>query len=121
MTQKEIDRAKATRPSLFEYNTWTDEQKRLDNEISCREMINSCLIYHGEQSGWDVFWEENEWRLGDKSYAAPHVRALGRERVEELFNEQLADFRKATVHQDVFTDSEGLSYNSIEWADDKIA
>lgn len=121
MTQKEIDRAKATLPRRFGYKTWTEEQKRLDNELSCRDMINSCLTYHGEKFGWIAFWEEEEWRWGDKSYAAPYVRALGRERVEALFDEQLADFRKATVHYTVFTDDEGLTYNSVQWADDRTA
>ena len=119
MTQKEIDRAKATLPSRFEYKTWTEEQKQMDYELSCRETINSCLAYHGEKFGRIAFWEEVEGRWGDKSYAAPHVRVLGRERVEELFDEQLKDFRKATVHLSVFTDDEGLTYNSIQWADER--
>lgn len=121
MTQKEIDFAKNTLPSRFEYRTWSEEQKRLDKELSCREMINSCLVYHGERFGWDRFWEECEWRIGDKSYAAPYVRSLGKERVIQIFNEQLLDFRKAIVRECVYTDSEGLTYNSITWADDMSA
>lgn len=116
MTQKEINAVKKTLPSRFEYRTWTEEQKRLDWELSCRDMINSCLVY----SGIRAFWERCEWRTGDKSYADPYVRALGRKRVEELVAEQEADFAKAKVFRDVYTDSEGVSYNSIRWGDEYI-
>lgn len=116
MTQREIDLAKATlpRPCSIPWEDWTDEQHRLDAELSCREMINSCLVYEGING----FWREHEWRFGDKSYAAPHVRALGLERVKELVAEQEADFAKAKVSRDVFTDSEGVTYNSIRWDDE---
>lgn len=47
MTDKQIEVAKRTLPNWTEipYKEWTAEQKNLDNELSCREMINSCLIY----------------------------------------------------------------------------
>lgn len=116
MTQREIDLAKATLPRFcsMPWKDWTDEQRRLDAELSCREIINSCLVYESIGS----FWRECEWRLGDKSYAAPHVRALGLERVKELVAEQEADFTKAKVSRDVFTDSEGVTYNSVRWGDE---
>lgn len=116
MTQREIDAAKKTLPSLFDWKTWTEEQKRLDEELSCREMINSCLTY----DGIEAFWRECTWRVGrDKSYADPHIRALGLERVKQLVAEQEADFAKATVLRDVFTDSEGVTYNSVRWGDEE--
>ena len=116
MTQREIDAAKATLPRLcsIPWKDWTDEQRRLYEELSCREMINSCLVYEGI----DGFWRECEWRFGDKSYAASHVRVLGLERVKELVAEQEADFAKAKVARDVFTDSEGVTYNSVRWGDE---
>lgn len=116
MTHKEIEAAKATLPRGLEkpWKDWTDEQRRLYNELSCREMIDSCLTYEGIEG----FWRECEWRFGDKSYAAPHVRALGLERVKELVAEQEADFAKAKVSRDVFTDSEGVTYNSVRWGDE---
>lgn len=116
MTQKEIDRERKKLPGLSRtpWNEWPEDFKKLYNELSCREMINSCLCYGSIAD----FWKEDEWRWGDKSYAAPHVRNLGRERVEQLVAEQESDFAKATVHYGVFEDSEGLTYNSISWADD---
>lgn len=116
MTQKEIDLAKVTLPHLCSVplEHWTKEQRHLDAEISCREMINSCLVY----GGINGFWEECDWRFGDKSYAAPYVRALGLERVKELVSEQETDFSKAKVYRGVFTDSEGVTYSSIRWGDE---
>ena len=115
MTQRQIDAAKKTLPSRFAYQTWTDEQKRLDKELSCRDMINSCLTYGGIRG----FWQECGWRVGDKSYAAPHIRALGLARVHELVAEQEADFAKARVVPCTFTDSEGVTYNSVLWGDEQ--
>ena len=118
MTQREIDAAKKTLPSRFEWKNWTEDQKQLDRELSCRDMINSCLVYDGIAG----FWKEYEWRSGkDKSYAAPYIRELGLSRVQELVAEQEADFAKAKVFRDVFTDSEGVTYNSVRWGDEEPA
>lgn len=118
MTGREIEGVRRTLPSRIEipWKQWTPEQQRLDKEISCREMINSCLAY----GGIDGFWEECEWRTGDKSYAAPHIRALGIDRVRELVSEQTRDFEHATILRDVYTDSEGVTYNSIIWGDEVV-
>lgn len=47
MTSEQIKKLKKTLPPLthVKYDLWTVEQKQLDKELSCREMINSCLIY----------------------------------------------------------------------------
>lgn len=92
------------------------------NELSTREIINSCLCY-----GDDYFkpfrrWLYKEQGYGIKSYAEEAAEKIvgGMTRVEELFAEQKADFEKATVRQNVYTDGEGLSYNSIVWADEEL-
>jgi len=114
MTQKEIDAAKKMLPRLFDYQSWTPQQKILNDELDCREMINSCLCYGAIKDFWRVFDDF----FGRHSYADPFIKALGRERVEELVAEQESDFAKAQVSSCVYTDSEGLIYNSIQWADD---
>lgn len=117
MTQKQIDAAKKTLPLRLgtPWKDWTPEQRRLSNELSCREMINSCLTYGGIKE----FWREDPWRWGDdKSYAAPHVRNLGIERVKQLIAEQEADFAKARVLSGVGTDGEGGIYNTVIWHDE---
>ena len=111
MTRKQIEAAKKTLPPWGHRNP---EHWRLDTELDCREMINSCLLYNSI----DAFWRECEWRFGDKSYAAPFVRELGKARVQELVAEQEADFAEAIIRRCVYTDCEGLSYDSITWADE---
>lgn len=116
MTQREIDAAKATLPSRskIKWQEWSNEQRTLHEELSCREMINSCLTYEGI----DAFWRVCEWRWGDKSYADPYIRTLGLDRVKEIAAEQEKDFRKAKVILDVYIDSEGCAYNSVIWGDE---
>ena len=115
MTRKEIEAAKQTLPRTRNYKEWTESQKTLREELSCREMINSCLVY----GGIEEFWEKCEWRIGYKSYAASYICVLGRERVQQLVKEQEEDFAKAKVLRDVFVDDEGLSYSSICWSDEE--
>ena len=43
---------------------------------------------------------------------------INKERVKQLYEEQKFDISQATIHRGVHTDSEGLTYNSITWADE---
>ena len=114
MTGKQIEAARRTLPPP-PWKNWTDAERRLYDELSCREMVNSCLCYGSIAD----FWRVDPWRWGEyKSYAERHVRALGRERAEEICKEQEADIRRARILRNVHTDSEGVSYNSIRWEDD---
>lgn len=114
MTQKQIDEAKATIPSFWERREngieLTEEQKILEKELSCREMINSVLCYN------HITVPE---QLSDDRYIQEYFNKIGEDRVMELCKEQFDDFQKATVIENVHTDSEGVSYNSIVWADEK--
>lgn len=112
MTGREIEAARKQLPPRTQvpWKDWTEEQKRTDRELSCREMINSILIYHGKYSiQEDVFY--------DNKYLTDYVSQLGKETVGRLCKEQLEDFSKAVV-RDAGTDGEGLSYRSITWADE---
>lgn len=110
MTGKQIEAAKQ---SLPRFNNRTDQDKRIADELSCREMINSCLIYGNPTAFYD------ESTLEFQYYAQRYVNDLGEETVKRLWNEQLADFAKATVVFGVYTDSEGCCYNNCIWADEK--
>lgn len=112
MTGKQIEAARRTLPPP-PWKNWTDAERTLYEELSCREMVNSCLCYGGIED----FWAHHDW-CSEGSYAARHVRALGRARVEEICKEQAEDMARARILRNVHTDSEGLSYNSIVWADD---
>ena len=109
MTGKQIDQARRQLPNRIKiaWASWTDEQKRIDRELSCRSMINSILCYDGKEN------IINNW------YLQQYTDELGLDTVERLCNEQIADFEKATVKRNVYTDSDGISYNSIIWADEQ--
>ena len=116
MTYKQID---AARKALYRvpWEKWTDEQKTLYEELSCRIMINSFLTYGGIRS----FWYESPFRPPyDNSYSAKYVRSLGLKRVQDLVIEQEADYAKAKVIHGTYTDSEGVTYNSVIWGDEEL-
>lgn len=108
MTDREIKSARAKLPprTQIPFSEWTDEQKQLDKELDCRDMINSILCYNGEEG------------LINNRYLNDYILELGLSVVQRLCDEQLVDFKKATVVKNVFTDNEGVSYNSIKWADE---
>lgn len=94
---------------------WTKEDKILEEELSCRNMINSILIYGGTCA-------KDSYQY--KQYLKPYIKGdqwhkvlLSEERVDELIAEQKADFAKAEVGFAGY-DSEGCSYNYCKWADE---
>lgn len=109
MTDKQIKAAKATLPQWKNGKPpiLTPEQNQLSRELQCRDMINSILCYKGKEN------------LMNNEYIDDYINDLGHDIVQRLCDEQIADFEKATVKHGVHTDSEGISYNSIIWADDK--
>ena len=96
---------------------WTAADEQLEQELSCREMINSCLIY-----GTDPFRKIDKWWYGhghcERSYMSEYEDYLGVERVQQLYEEQKYDISQAIIRHNVHTDNEGLNYNSITWADE---
>lgn len=120
MTRKEIETAKKGLPSWMNYKSMTEEQKQTYKELKCREMINSILIYDGVKG---LFDKDGRLCRYLRSYADENYRDaahyyISEKRVLELIEEQKNDFAKAKVRRDVHTDYEGVSYNSIAWADE---
>lgn len=117
MTRKQIEALKKTLPSLMEYENWTEEQKILHQELCCRAMINSIMIYGNINSPYD---EKNgvfdKYLMGYMN--GEYTPVLPCDRVIELIKEQQADFAKATVKYAVSKDTEGCIYSSITWADE---
>ena len=109
MTRKEIEAMKNTLPKWKDGKppVLTLEQELLSESLSCRSMINSILCYHGAKD------------IMQNPYLQKYFETLGPITVAKLANEQIEDFSKAKVLTDVYTDSEGLSYNSIIWADEQ--
>lgn len=89
---------------------WTDEQKLVQSKLDCLNMIDSNLVYG------DQFWQKQTDDLGGEyNYADAYVREIGEENVRELYETRKEYFRHhVQVHTDVYTDSEGVSYNYME-------
>lgn len=112
MTGNQIEAAKRSLPPPL--MKMTPQQRRLREELSCREMINSCLVYGSVSYN---FYDPRTGTFG--RYADDHVKTLGKESVIRLFNEQARDFSKAIVLHSVYTDSEGCVYNFCKWEDEQ--
>lgn len=90
-----------------------NEIEKVKKELSCREMINSILCYHGEKGLIDENGKLNRYLYRNGTYYN-----IGKERVMELIDEQKKDFAMAMVLRNVYQDNDGLTYNSIVWADE---
>ena len=86
-----------------------DELDREENELSCIEMIHSILTYSNNRNADEV--------INDK-YLEKYIDELGRDKVMELLKNEIEEFNNATINRDVYTDSEGVTYNSVTFKDD---
>lgn len=112
MTGKQIEIARKALP--LSLNDMSPEQRLLYDELSCRRMINCCLIYGC--AAYD-FYNTDTQKFG--RYAQLFIKPLGEETVIRLYNEQEKDFAEAVVTHGVYTDSEDTTYNSCTWADEQ--
>lgn len=96
----------------------SEEDKRRFEEIRCIEMINSCLAY-----GDDPYKVHDKWWYGHgyckRTYMSDYEDKLGVEAVKKLVEQQREEFSKATILKNTHTDSEGVSYNTVIFADEK--
>ena len=84
-----------------------DELKEL-KELSVRKMVNSILCYGNASSGVGEYDRNRYFIEADK--------LLGKEKVNSIIEDQTKYFREhAKVMHCVFQDSEGCTYNSIQW------
>ena len=112
MTQKQIEELKTK-----EYN----EDGIVCGEGSCRSMIMSCLIYGTTKEEFMKAYAENyvkhsESWVGNngKIKRSKDGKFNSLEEVSAVWDDQEKYFKKhCRVNYNVYTDSEGLSYNSI--------
>lgn len=110
MTRTQMAHLTSDFPSRLDWNkSWTDEQKLIQNKLDCISMIDSNLIYS------DQFWQKQKHWDGYYSYADNYIKDLGEETVRELYDARKNYFQNhVKIHRNVHTDSEGVSYSSIE-------
>ena len=120
MTDKQLEQAKKAhftewREKGYTRATAPEEAKRRGSVLSCIDMINSILAYQsaGEKNAEKVLQVEEKRKY---NYLAEYIEILGRDEVLRLIQAQIDDI--VTVRTGVFTDDEGLSYNSIVFRDE---
>ena len=123
MTDYELSQAKRElseqmRKTSIENEKPTPEQKKQYEKFLCISMINSVIAYdwHEGQTAKELL----DWELNDRyhSYLEEYVNKLGYDEVLTLVQGQLEDIK--FIERDVFTDDEGVSYNSITWKDKEV-
>ena len=104
MTHKELENAKKAQRKAGA--SWEEGE-----ELRCIDMMHSILIYN-------YLPKQAEFPFpSDNYYLKDYIKTLGMKRASELWSEQVADYKKATVGY-VGCDSEGCSYNYCKWADE---
>lgn len=98
--------------SLRRLETLTKEQELELEELSLRSMIMSCLVYRE-----DIFTSVCINACSEyyhRPYADEYIDILGYDRVMRVYNDQKHYFdTKCKVNKGVYTDSEGVTYNSL--------
>lgn len=123
MTDLELQQAKRKlaeqmKKTSVENGKPTHEQKRQYEKLLCVGMINSVIAYdwYEGQSAKRLL----DWELNDRyhSYLEEYVEKFGYDEVLALVRGQLDDIQD--IERGIFTDDEGVSYNSIVWKDKEV-
>lgn len=90
-----------------------DYNSPIQQEIRCISMINSIICYHWNLK--DSAKSLLDWEIGGRyhSYLQQYVDALGYDKVLTLMQKQMDDI--CDIKKNVYTDCEGVTYNSIIW------
>ena len=115
MTGKKI-LATRQRYMLYDRAGLTEAQMLLKCELDCREAINRCIVYYGTERGQEAFWTEIDGFSGQTMFS----EKLGKDRVEELVKEQLADIARSKIYRDAYIDENGYTRCGIKWPDEFI-
>lgn len=85
----------------------------MTDTTSCIDMINSIICYNECNTPEDVVFRYSG------HYLDKYIKVFGLNSVLDMAAEQLSDI--VAVTRNVFTDSEGRTYNSLVFRDDDIA
>ena len=78
-------------------------------ELACIDMLHSILTYDSYATLEDLMKDE---------YLKSYIKELGYDKVAELAAGEMEEFKNASINQGVYTDDEGLTYNSVTFKDD---
>ena len=92
-------------------NQWTQEEVEEDVELSTISMIQSiCAYANGVPTVDEVM---------SNQYMKSYIGQLGQDKVRKIVERELEHFSRAKVRY-AHTDSEGVSYNTIEYPEDRM-
>lgn len=76
----------------------------MSTEQNLRDMIDSCYTYGG--------YTRDTWNF--ERYITPYREALGEDRFNQVYDEHVKNLQENfEIHHNVYTDSEGCTYNSL--------
>lgn len=118
MTDYELQQArqelgKQMKKSSIENGKPTPEQKRQYEKLFCVSLINSVIAYDWYKGETAKELLDRELNHKHRSYLEEYVNIFGYDEVLALVRGQLDDI--VSIERGVFTDDEGVSYNSIIW------
>lgn len=118
MTDYELSQAKSQLSeqmwkSREENGKSTPEQRREYEKLLCVSMINSVIAYDWYEGETAKELLDRELNHKHRSYLEEYVNIFGYDEVLALVRGQLDDI--VSIERGVFTDGEGVSYNSIVW------
>ena len=107
---------------LFEvYKTFTKRERCLYEQLSALDMLDSCFAYGGV-SDFYVKKSYNHDKSYYETYLADYLKVGGKkEEFDKMLEVQKKHLARCFVKQNVYTDSEGCSYNSIVDPDEEVA
>lgn len=79
--------------------------------LDCIEMTHSILTYAPDNN------RTLEYVL-DSRYIKKYIEKLGEEKVREIVNQEVEEYKNATINTNAYTDSEGVTYSSVTFKDD---
>ena len=88
---------------IFDYKKSKEISEQERTELSLKSMLLSCYVYGGLEKT-DRNYEQ---------YIKPYEGKLPIEVFNEVYNEQVEYLKGFEVKTNVYTDSEGLNYNSL--------
>ena len=107
MTRKEVEAVKEKELWITDRSNWNKKQQRIDAELSCIEMIDSIICYGSCDYDYVI----------NNRYLESYIDELGLDKVKELVKGQIDE--KPYIKRDVYTDNEGLTYNSLIFKDEE--
>ena len=103
------------------YQSWTVEEKCLDEELSMLDMLDSCFAYGGVSKFYHTYRYGRYGNYYDDFLKYYLEKGGSKEEFDKMIEIQKKHFEHCFVDYNVHTDFEGCSYNSLIDYDEVVA